>query len=268
MIDIHGHLIRDPQDLDWIVQSGAVEKAWLLAMPDVGEMYGVKFATDAEVLETARRYPDFFLPFGYLDFRNPPDAIDAQREAGFVGLKAIFSHQPYDHPSCMPYYERAQALHMPILLHLGGVGPVSRKTLGEGLSASPYNARPCQLSTIAGYFPELILVGAHLGGMWQDEVLEGIREYPNLYFGIGGGDTYLYMQWLMKYLGYADVPGKILGGLDICYGRHDCHESIVDGVKFWELYFRHMKNWFRWSDEPERILRLNALGIEEKQLTQ
>ena len=263
MIDVHGHLISQPEDLDWIVESGAVEQVWLHALPDVGEMHGVKFATNAEVLAAAKQYPDFFLPFGYLDFRNPPGAIDAQRESGCVGLKAIFPALPYDHPSHLPHYERACALRMPILFHMGGVGPVSSETLGEGLSPAPGHARPCQLSTIAGEFPDLVLVGAHVGGMWQAEILEGIREYPNLYFEIGGGDVFLYVRWLIDHLAYDDVPNKILAGLDICYGRRDCHESILDRVKFWELFFRYLRPWFRWTEEGERILRLNALRIRE-----
>jgi len=43
------------------------------------------------------------------------DAIKAQREAGFVGLKAIFPAKPYDDPSYMAHYAQAAELGMPIL---------------------------------------------------------------------------------------------------------------------------------------------------------
>jgi len=264
MIDVHGHLVRRPEDLDRIAASGAVEKVWLHALPDIAELHGVEFARDGEVLAAAKRYPDLFLPFAYLDFREPPEAVDAQRKAGFVGLKAIFAANPYDHPSYMRHYARACELGMPILFHLGGLGPISSRQLGEGLSPSPSNARPCQLFTIAGEFPDLILVGAHLGGMWQDEILEGIREYPNLYFEFGGGDVYLYLQWLMKYLAYDGMADKLLAGIDICYGRRDCHDAILERVTFWELFLKYAGAWFGWTDEPEKILRLNAERIQKQ----
>ena len=266
IVDVHGHLIRNPKDLDWIVESGAVEKVWLLALPELAELYHADrpdfiFGTDKEVLGVSRRYPDFFLPFGYLDFRNPPETVDAQREAGFVGLKAIFAARPYDHDAHMPYYERAQALHMPILFHMGALGPVSAEQLGNGLSTNPGNMRPCQLFTIAGNFPDLTIVGAHLGGLWQNEVLEGIRDYPNLYFDIAGGDTYLYLKWLLENLAYDQVPNKVLAGIDTCYGRRKYHEKAVDKAKFWERFFACMGSWFSWTDQAERILRLNAAKI-------
>lgn len=269
IVDVHGHVMRNAEDLDWIVKSGAVEKVWLHALPEFPEPYFTKhpdltFGTDEEVLTASGRYPHFFLPFGYLDFRKPPDAIDTQHEAGFVGLKAIFSARPYDDPSYMPYYERAQALKMPIMFHMGALGPVRASRLGEGLSTHPGNARPSQLFTIAGNFPELTVVGAHVGGLWQNEVLEGIRDYPNLYFDISGGDTYLYLQWLLPNLAYDVVPDKILTGIDCIYGSREYHQTILDKARFWELFFSYMGSWFSWTDEAEKILRLNAAKIQER----
>ena len=144
IIDVHGHLLRGPDDLDWIAESGLVDKVWLLALPEMPAAYrpdadAVIFGTDAEVLEAAKAYPDLFLPFGHLDFRNPPEAIRAQREAGMVGLKAIFAEKPYDDPAYMAHYEQAEALGMPILFHLGGLGAIRAQDLGPGLSTRAIN---------------------------------------------------------------------------------------------------------------------------------
>lgn len=265
--ETHGHLFRNPHDLDSIVNSGVIGQIWLQAMPELPEgafpwlPAGAVYASDREVLEASRRYPGFFLPFGYLDFRKPPAAIDRQREAGFIGLKVILAGHPYDHAAYMPHYERAQALRMPILFHTGVIAHTDDSLLGEGLSSRSENAHPRGLFTIAGQFPRLILIGAHLGGEWQGEILEGLRRYPNLYFDISGGDIRGYLRWLLEHLDDPCVPDKILGALDCTYGRREDHGPILDKAQFWIRFFEYMALSYPWTDQPDRILRLNAKKI-------
>jgi predicted TIM-barrel fold metal-dependent hydrolase len=267
IIDVHGHLLRDPNDLDWIAGSGRIDKVWLLAMPEMPAPYrpdanSVTFGTDPEVLEAAKSFPDFFLPFGFLDFRNPPEAIRDQREAGMVGLKAIFAEKPYDDPSYMAYYEQAESLRMPILFHLGGLGPIRARDLGPGLSTRAVNMRPSHLGTIAGNFPELVCVGAHMGQSWHGEVLECIRCYPNVYFDTSGGDTVLVMRWLLDHLGEPRVTDQIVTGIDSVYGRREYHEDILEKVQFWESFFKYAGHWFEWTNQAEKFLHGNAAAIQ------
>ena len=265
-IDVHGHLLRRPDDLDWIAASGLLDKVWLLALPELATSYrpeqdAVVFGTDDEVLDVAHRYPDFFLPFGYLDFRKGPEAVDAQRAAGFVGLKAIFAEKAYDDPGYMAHYERAQALGMPILFHLGGLGAIRTQDLGAGLSTRAVNMRPSHLGTVAGNFPDLVCVGAHLGQSWQHEVLECMRCYPNVYFDTSGGDTVLVMRWLLDHLGEPCVTDKVLTGIDCVYGRRRYHEDLAEKIRFWESFFKYAGHWFNWTDQAGNILGGNAARI-------
>ena len=269
IIDVHGHLISQVEDLDWIVKSGIVKQVWLLGLPKSAKSPDltndpVVFGGDDEVLEVARKYPGFFLPFGYLDFRLEPSNIDAQHESGFVGLKAIYPAKPYDDPSYMPYYERAAALKMPILFHTGGLGPISSAELGEGMSPRAGNMHPYQLGTICGEFPDLVCVGAHLGNSFQSEILECMRCFPNLYFDISGGDTVLVMRWLLSHLGEPTVMDKLLMGIDSVYGRREYHENIIEKVRFWTSFFRYTGDWFEWTDQAQKILHLNAEAIHQK----
>lgn len=264
IIDVHGHIIRDPHDLDTVIQWGLIDKVFLLALPELAHEYGpsqVVFGTDDEVLETARRHPQLFLPFGYLDFRRGPEAIEQQRRAGFVGLKAIFAGKPYDDPSYMDHYARAEALRMPIMFHLGGLGPIRATDLGVGLSTRAVNMRPSHLGTIAGNFPDLICIGAHLGQAWAGEVMECIRSYPNLYFDISGGDTVLVMRWLLAHLGEPNVTAKLLTGIDSVYGRSEYHGHIREKVGFWMSFFKYAAEWFNWPDQGQGILHGNAQSI-------
>ena len=268
VVDVHGHLLAKASDLEWIAGAGVIDKVWLLALPEFAEPFypdspDLVFATDEQVLGAARSHPDFFLPFGYLDFREPPDAIDAQRRAGFVGLKAFCPEYRYDHPSYMDHYGRAQACGMPILFHMGGIGPHSQAQLGEGLSPRAENMRPCQLCTIAAAFPDLVVVGAHLGGLWQSEILEGIREYPNLYFDVSGGDVAPILRWLLDNLGHHLVADKVLTGIDSVYGARRYHQNILDRAGFWKLFFQYVVPWYAAPGAADRILRGNALAIHE-----
>jgi len=67
IIDAHAHLARNPLDLDRIVESGRIGQAWLLDISFYRNLPQVEWATAEEVLEAARRYPGFFIPFGFLD---------------------------------------------------------------------------------------------------------------------------------------------------------------------------------------------------------
>jgi predicted TIM-barrel fold metal-dependent hydrolase len=266
IIDVHGHLLRDPEDLAWIAESELIDKVWLLALPEMPTPYRpgsseVVFGTDPEVLEVAKAFPDFFLPFGFLDFRNPPGAIRDQREAGMVGLKTIFAERPYDDPSYMAHYEQAEALGMPIMFHLGGLGEIRTRDLGPGLSTRAVNMRPSHLGTIAGNFPDLVCVGAHMGQAWNGEVMECMRCYPNVYFDVSGGDTVLVMRWLLEHMGEPCVTGKIVTGVDSVYGRRRYHEDILEKVQFWESFFKYSGHWFEWKDQAKNILYGNAAAI-------
>lgn len=266
IVDVHGHILRDAEDLEWVAGSGLVSKVWLHALPAFATPRypgpsDLAFGTDDDVLRAAREFPDVFLPFGYLDFRRGPEAIDAQREAGFVGLKAIFVEKPYDDPSYMGHYGRAAELGMPILFHLGGLGPVRESGLGPGLAARSVNMRPAHLGTIAGNLPDLVCIGAHLGQSWQAEVLECMRCYRNVYFDISGGDTVPIMRWLLTHLGEPCVTESLLVGIDSVYGHREYHENIAEKIRFWESFLKYAGDWYPWTDEGDRILRLNAEGV-------
>jgi predicted TIM-barrel fold metal-dependent hydrolase len=269
MIDAHAHILPNPSGIDALIDAGVIESAWLLALPELAAPYDpshpeLVFGTNRDVLAAAKRHPDFFRPFGYLDLRLGPDQVDDMRAAGFVGLKAIFADKPYDDPANMAHYERAEALGMPIMFHLGGLGPVRERDLGDGLSARAINMRPCHLGTIAGNFPKLTCIGAHLGQSWHGEVMECMRCYPNLFFDISGGDTVFVMRWLLDHLGEPSVVDHLLAGLDIVYGADEYHQNILEKARFWGSFFSYTGAWFCSDDHARRILHGNAASIEAR----
>ena len=135
-----------------------------------------------EVLKLAQRYPDYMIPFYHLDLdEEGPDAVAAAKERGFRGLKLIGPKKPYSHESYFPIYERAQAVDMPALIHTGFL------SFEGGRGVRQENLRPIYLVTIASYFPEFRMVGAHLGNQWPMEAVEAMMECENVWYDMSGG---------------------------------------------------------------------------------
>ncbi|MFH1612966.1 MAG: amidohydrolase family protein [bacterium] len=130
-----------------------------------------------------KRYPDFFIGFGYVDIDGEkPEIVNKLFDEGFKGLKLICPLKNYNDKEYFSFYEKASQLNMPILFHTGWVSPMGDKDI------SCDRMQPIYLDTIARAFPELILIGAHLGNisyMWQ--AIEIITKVPNIYFDLTGG---------------------------------------------------------------------------------
>lgn len=287
LIDAHAHLSRNPKDLDRVVSSGVIEQAWIMDTSfyrniKVEILGGIQFSTQQEVLDVARDYPGFFIPFGWLDFSKGPEVVDRLKEKGFVGLKAIRPDKPYDDPSYFPHYERAEKLKMPVLFHTGFVlstpYKVTCKMESGGRNQCATNMKPSALSDIASSFPELTIIGAHLGSPWGEETALALQDCANLYFDISGGDRHIYSQWLIDHLHFAapiikgntvttgGFSDKILMGIDALYGLREVHDDIFRAIKYWELFFLCHGRAYTWGKDVRKIMRLNARGIMKKAL--
>ena len=267
IIDAHVHLASNPQDLERIVNSGIIEQVWIMDIP----YYKDKslFASQKEILEVAKKYPGFFIPFGFLDFRKGPEVVDELHSKGFVGLKAIRPPKPYDDPSYFPYYERAEKLNMPILFHTQIIAHATQKEIEEGFSLGPTNMKPSMLQTIAAAFPKLTIIGAHPGFPWQEETFWSLWYYPNIYHDISGGDFVPLFKWLLEVLNYRDYKGKpftekILFATDIVYGRGENHNHVFEEINFWKEIFKRASKWYCWKGGEENIMYLNAKKIMER----
>jgi predicted TIM-barrel fold metal-dependent hydrolase len=177
--------ILDPQTT---INAGVIQKMWVLSTgncvrhpyPDV----------DEALLELARKYPDFIVPFAYLDFEKSPHIVDDFKRRGFAGLKAIFPHKPYDDESFFPFYEKAEKHHMPILFHVGGAGydpPDVGLFTNETFPwrAASRNMLVITLDLIAKIFPKMTIIAAHAGGRdGFERCLDLARSHPSFYFDL------------------------------------------------------------------------------------
>lgn len=269
IIDSHAHLTGKPdfKSLEQIIKSGNLEQVWLMDVSGCG-LTTHNFAAEDEIIAAAKAFPGVFVPFGYLDLRRTPNDIDRLKEKGFCGLKAYRPEKPYDAPEYFPFYERAANFNMPILFHTGMVEKCPVGKMGKNLSYGPNNMKPAQLASIAAAFPELILIGGHLGYPWLEETAHNLYYYPNIYHDLSGYRKNV--EWLIKNLGLKcndGVPSryfndKILFATDgLCYGEPAEHAGILKMIKFWELFLEVVGGYYyRWGEPEERakILYGNA----------
>ncbi|HBE04070.1 MAG TPA: hypothetical protein DC049_16585 [Spirochaetia bacterium] len=273
IIDAHAHLCSNPGNLDAIAESGRIKQVWLMDVSGCGIKIH-SFASEKEILQAAKNYPGFFIPFGYLDLRKTPDDINRLKDAGFAGLKAYRPAKPYDDESYFSFYQRADELNMPILFHTGIVEKCRINEMTGGLSCGPGNMKPSGLAAIAAAFPELIIIGGHLGYPWLEETAHNLYYYPNIYHDLSGYRKDI--EWLIKNLdrkchdglGLRYFNDKILFATDaICYGNEEGHKEAFKMMDFWELLLETIgQNYYRWGEPAERrkIFFDNAWKLYER----
>ncbi len=265
-IDSHAHLAADYESsvLDRIAESDSLKQVWLLPI----ECYDRKFnfAGNKQVLEVAKRYPGFFIPFGFIDFGQGADQVDRFKEMGFTGLKAIRPPQAYDHPDYFPIYERTQALNMPILFHVGIISRKTREELTMPAATGPTQMRPSMLDSIAAAFPRLKMIQGHMGVPWCNELFESLWYYPNICASVSGLIDY---KWLMENLDRRsedETPfsRKMMFAVDGRYGHEDGFELIMDQANFFRQFFLNVGATYCWGGAVDDYMYNNAAKFMEE----
>lgn len=165
------------------------------------------------VYEVCEKYPDRFSGLAGVDtsrgMQGLADLEKAVKEYGFVGAHWYphwFSMSP-DAPQIYPYYAKCCELDIPIMMQVGHNLVYSRER------RLPSVGRPICLDQVAIDFPELILIGIHIGVPWTDEMLSMCWKHENIYTA---GDAYAPKHWPKQFVHYANSYGshKVLFGTD------------------------------------------------------
>ncbi|HUO08666.1 MAG TPA: amidohydrolase family protein [Phycisphaerae bacterium] len=129
------------------------------------------------IADYCREHADKLIGFAGID-PTETDALDqvthVSRDLQLKGLCICPAAQDF-HPSdtrAMAVYERAAALHLPIIFYPGT--HLSPKTKME-------YARPHLLDEVARSFPNLKIVISHMGYPWVDEMLVLLGKHQNVY---------------------------------------------------------------------------------------
>jgi predicted TIM-barrel fold metal-dependent hydrolase len=128
-------------------------------------------------------------------------------------------------------------------------------TMGRGQprDASAMRMRPFHLDTIANNFPQLRLIGAHMGGTGNyDEASSVARWRHHVFFDLSGGDT------IERHAEERGLIGKEIGPEKLVWGSDCRNEEIADHVRRLEAI---MERVGLSADEADRIWYRNAAEL-------
>lgn len=131
-----------------------------------------------EVAALVQAHPDRLIGVGSVDLRHPMAAVaEVRRCVNELGFKAIrllpwLWELPPDDRRYYPIYAACVELGVPFCLQVGHTGPLRGSIYGKPI---PY------LDNVALDFPELTIVGGHVGYPWTDEMIALATKYPNVY---------------------------------------------------------------------------------------
>jgi predicted TIM-barrel fold metal-dependent hydrolase len=165
------------------------------------------------VAEVCSGYPARFSGLAGVDpyrgMQGLKDLEHAVKALNFVGAHLYphwFGLAP-DHAKYYPYYAKCCELDIPIMMQVGHNLVYSRER------RLPSVGRPICLDQVAIDFPELTLIGIHIGVPWTDEMLSMCWKHENVYVA---GDAYAPKHWPAAFVHYANTFGnnKVLFGTD------------------------------------------------------
>ncbi|MFZ5707556.1 MAG: amidohydrolase family protein [Pseudomonadota bacterium] len=196
------------------MDAAGIERSLLIAVR-AGDLrvrgsFEVPYEAIAEICD---RHPDRFSGLAGVDptrgmqgLRNLEKGV---RDYGFVGAH-WYPHwfsMPPNAPQIYPYYAKCCELDVPIMMQVGHNLVYSRER------RLPSVAQPILLDQVAIDFPELVLIGIHVGVPWTEEMISMCWKHDNVYTA---GDAYAPKHWPKSYVHYANSYGshKVLFGTD------------------------------------------------------
>lgn len=129
----------------------------------------------------------------------------AVKEHGFVGAH-LYPHwfdAPPDDRMYYPFYAKCAELGVPIQIQVGHSAQWFLRTV----------AQPITLDRVAIDFPELKIIGIHIGHPWTEEMISLAWKHPNVYIGT---DAHLPKYWDASLIKFINSRGqdKVLFGTD------------------------------------------------------
>ena len=166
-----------------------------------------------QVAAVCRKHPERFSGLAGIDPYRGMDGVReleyAVKESGFVGAH-LYPHWielAPDHAKYYPYYAKCCELDIPIMMQVGHNLVYSRER------RLPSVGRPITLDQVAIDFPDLKLIGIHIGIPWTDEMISMAWKHENVYIG---SDAYAPKYWPDSFVHYLKTYGqdKVLFGTD------------------------------------------------------
>jgi len=150
-----------------------------------------------EVAACVRARPDLLVGVASVDLSRPMEGVrELRRAVKQLGLRALrvlpwLWNLPPNDRRYYPLYAECIELGIPFCLQVGHTGPMCPSEPGRPI---PY------LDEVALDFPELVIVGGHIGYPWTDEMISLATKYPNVYIDTSAYKPSRYPPSLRDYL--------------------------------------------------------------------
>jgi predicted TIM-barrel fold metal-dependent hydrolase len=187
---------------------------------------GVLIGND-EVAGWVAAHPDRFAGVAAVDLTKPMQAVRELRrcvdELGFKGLRVVpwlWEAPPTDR-RYYPLYAACVELGVPFFTQVGHTGPLRPSETGRPI---PY------IDQVALDFPELVIVGGHIGYPWTEEMVAVARKHENVYIDTSAYTAKRYPPELIRYLQSRSGRRKVLFGSNYPMLLHGQALEGVDGL--------------------------------------
>jgi uncharacterized protein len=181
------------------------------------------------VADAVKQFPDRFSGLAGIDPTEGMTGIVALEKAvqdyGFIGAHGYphwFELAP-DHARWYPFYSKCVELDVPILLQVG------QSLVYEPRQPLQSVGRPITLDAVACHFPELKLVGIHIGIPWAEEMIAMAWKHENVYII---ADAHAPKYWPESFVRFIDSYGrhKVMFGTDFPVLSFERYREEVDAL--------------------------------------
>ncbi|RZV56429.1 MAG: amidohydrolase, partial [Pseudomonadales bacterium] len=149
-----------------------------------------------EVAGFVAQAPERLIGVGSVDISKPMDAVREIRrcviELGFKAIRVLpwLWEVPPNDRRFYPVYTACCDLGVPFCTQIGHTGPLMPSEVG----------RPIYLDQVALDFPELTIVGGHIGYPWTDEAIAVATKHENVYIDTSAYTARRYPQSLVEFM--------------------------------------------------------------------
>ncbi|GAB4181593.1 MAG: amidohydrolase family protein [Thalassobaculales bacterium] len=196
------------------MDAAGIERAFLVA-PKSGRLghpacYHLPYGL---VAAAVKAHPDRFCGLAGIDPTEGMAGVRALQHAvedlGFIGAHAYphWFELPPDHARWYPFYAKCVELGVPIQLQVG------QSLIYDAGYPCRSVGRPITLDAVACDFPELVLVGIHVGIPWHEEMIAMAWKHPNVYIGLDAHSPRYWPEPVVRYLN-SYGQDKVLFGTD------------------------------------------------------
>ena len=236
------------------MEEAGIEKAFLIAARAgrVG-LPGCYHMPYSVVADACAKYPERFYGLAGIDPFEGMDGVrafeDAIKNMGFVGAH-LYPHWyelAPDHAKYYPFYAKCCELNVPIQMQVGQSMVYSQEYRTKSVG------QPIALDAVACDFPELKLIGIHVGIPWHNEMISMAWKHENIFIGC---DAHRPKYWPKSFIHYLNSYGqdKIIFGTDFPVLEF---KKTIDDIDALGLKSEVRKKLLR-----DNVIRVYGLDIE------